>query len=142
MDSKKFLKTYVKAHGCQVFPMPTIENNTAGLINEVNGTPPFDTAADVEAIQEENGKAPPPPRSTSGSGRKEQKQLSMPNWMTDFCITVHKDNLSAIAMAESLKFTSRSGLRLFGTWTDRQLAQWGKLYVTVLKSYISYFWQI
>ena len=31
--------------------------------------------------------------------------FSMPNPMTDFCITVHEDNLSAIAMAESLKFT-------------------------------------
>jgi hypothetical protein len=29
----------------------------------------------------------------------------MPNPMTDFCITLHKDNLLAIAMAESLKFT-------------------------------------
>jgi hypothetical protein len=25
--------------------------------------------------------------------------------MTDFCITIHEDNLLAIAMAESLKFT-------------------------------------
>jgi hypothetical protein len=31
--------------------------------------------------------------------------FSMPNTMTNFCITVHKDNMSAIAMAESLKFT-------------------------------------
>ena len=31
--------------------------------------------------------------------------FGMPNPMTDFCITVHEDNLSAIAMAESLKFT-------------------------------------
>jgi hypothetical protein len=31
--------------------------------------------------------------------------FSMPNPMTDFCITVHEDNLSAIAMAELLKFT-------------------------------------
>jgi hypothetical protein len=30
--------------------------------------------------------------------------ISMPNAMTDFCITVHEDNLSAIAMAELLKF--------------------------------------
>ncbi len=29
----------------------------------------------------------------------------MPAPMTDFCITLHEDNLSAIAMAESLKFT-------------------------------------
>jgi hypothetical protein len=28
--------------------------------------------------------------------------------MTDFNITLHKDNLSAIAMAESLKFTLRT----------------------------------
>jgi hypothetical protein len=32
--------------------------------------------------------------------------ISMPNPMTDFCITVHEDNLLAIAMAESLKSTS------------------------------------
>jgi hypothetical protein len=31
--------------------------------------------------------------------------ISMPNPMTDFCITVHEDNLLAIAIAESLKFT-------------------------------------
>ncbi len=31
--------------------------------------------------------------------------ISMPNPMTDFCITVHEDNLLAIAMVESLKFT-------------------------------------
>jgi hypothetical protein len=30
--------------------------------------------------------------------------FSMPNRMTDFCITCHKDNMSAIAMAKSLKF--------------------------------------
>ncbi len=29
----------------------------------------------------------------------------LPDPLTDFCITVHEDNLSAIAMAESLKFT-------------------------------------
>ena len=28
--------------------------------------------------------------------------------ITDFCITVHEDNLSAISMAESLKFTPRT----------------------------------
>jgi hypothetical protein len=31
--------------------------------------------------------------------------FSMPNLMTDFCITAHEDNMSAIAMAKSLKFT-------------------------------------
>jgi hypothetical protein len=31
--------------------------------------------------------------------------FNLPNPMTDFCITFHKDNLLAIAMAESLKFT-------------------------------------
>jgi hypothetical protein len=29
----------------------------------------------------------------------------MPNAMTDFCIMLHKDNLLAIAIVESLKFT-------------------------------------
>jgi len=32
----------------------------------------------------------------------------LPNPMTDFNITPHEDNLSAIAMAESLKFTPRT----------------------------------
>jgi hypothetical protein len=34
--------------------------------------------------------------------------FDLPNPMTDFCITRHEDNLSAIAMAESLKFTPRT----------------------------------
>jgi hypothetical protein len=34
--------------------------------------------------------------------------FSMPNTMTNFCITVHEDNMSAIAMAKSLKFTPRT----------------------------------
>jgi hypothetical protein len=34
--------------------------------------------------------------------------FGMPNPITDFCITCHEDNLSAIAMAESLKFTPRT----------------------------------
>ena len=32
----------------------------------------------------------------------------LPEPITDFCITVHEDNLSAISMAESLKFTPRT----------------------------------
>jgi hypothetical protein len=32
----------------------------------------------------------------------------LPNPMTDFNTTLHEDNLSAIAMAESLKFTPRT----------------------------------
>ena len=32
----------------------------------------------------------------------------MPTPMTDFCITLQEDNISAIAMAESLKFTPRT----------------------------------
>jgi hypothetical protein len=32
----------------------------------------------------------------------------LPNPITNFCITVHEDNLSAICMAESLKFTPRT----------------------------------
>jgi hypothetical protein len=32
----------------------------------------------------------------------------MPNAMTDFCITLHEDNLLAIAMAESIKFTTQT----------------------------------
>ncbi len=31
--------------------------------------------------------------------------FDLPNLMTAFCITLHKDNLLAIAMAESSKFT-------------------------------------
>jgi hypothetical protein len=34
--------------------------------------------------------------------------FSMPNPMTDFCIMAHKDNMSAIAMAKSLKFAPRT----------------------------------
>ncbi len=34
--------------------------------------------------------------------------FDLPNPITDFCITLHEDNLSAIAMAESLKFTPRT----------------------------------
>jgi hypothetical protein len=34
--------------------------------------------------------------------------FQLPDPITDFCITVHEDNLSAIAMAESLKFTPRT----------------------------------
>ena len=34
--------------------------------------------------------------------------FDLPNPMTDFHITLHEDNLSAIAMAESLKFTPRT----------------------------------
>ncbi len=36
---------------------------------------------------------------------KEIHCIFMPNPMTDFCITVHEDNLSASAMAKSLKVT-------------------------------------
>ena len=32
----------------------------------------------------------------------------MPTPMTDFCITLHEDNLSAIAMAGSLNFTTQT----------------------------------
>ncbi len=34
--------------------------------------------------------------------------FDLPNPMNDFNITLHEDNLSAIAMAESLKFTPRT----------------------------------
>ena len=34
--------------------------------------------------------------------------FDFPNTMTDFNITLHEDNLSAVAMAESLKFTPRT----------------------------------
>jgi len=34
--------------------------------------------------------------------------FQLPEPLTDFCITVHEDNLSAISMAESLKFTPRT----------------------------------
>jgi hypothetical protein len=34
----------------------------------------------------------------------------LPNPITNFCITVHEDNLSAICMAESLKFTPHTKL--------------------------------
>jgi hypothetical protein len=34
--------------------------------------------------------------------------FDMPNPITDFCIACHEDNLLAIAMAESLKFTPQT----------------------------------
>jgi hypothetical protein len=36
--------------------------------------------------------------------------FQLPDPITDFCITVHEDNLSAIAIAEYLKFTPRTKL--------------------------------
>jgi hypothetical protein len=45
IDLKKFLKAYMKAHGIQVFPKPTINNNIADLIDKVNGNPRIDPRA-------------------------------------------------------------------------------------------------
>jgi hypothetical protein len=41
--------------------------------------------------------------------------FDMPNSISDFCITCHKDNLLAIAMAESLKFTHRTNILRLNT---------------------------
>jgi hypothetical protein len=49
MNTKQFLKAYVKVHGIQVFPKPTIDNDIADLINKVNGAPPIEGAANVDA---------------------------------------------------------------------------------------------
>jgi hypothetical protein len=62
MNTKQFQKAYayIKAHGIQVFPKPTIDNDIANLIKEVNSAPPINVAANVDANQEENGEAAPP----------------------------------------------------------------------------------
>jgi hypothetical protein len=39
MNTKQFLKAYVKAHGIQVSPKPTIDNDIADLMDEFNGAP-------------------------------------------------------------------------------------------------------
>jgi hypothetical protein len=72
MNTKQFLKAYVKAHGIQVFPKPTIDNSIADMIDEVNGAPPIDTAANVDANQEENGKAAPPQDQAEGVDDRNQ----------------------------------------------------------------------
>jgi hypothetical protein len=72
MNTKQFLKAYVKAHGIQVFPKPTIDNSIAKVINEVNDAPPIDAAANVDANQEENGKAAPPQDQAEGADDRNQ----------------------------------------------------------------------
>jgi hypothetical protein len=77
MNTKQFLKAYVKAHGIQVFPKPTIDSNIAKMINEVNGAPPIDSAANVDANQEENGKAAPPQDQAEGADNRNQDNEMM-----------------------------------------------------------------
>ena len=45
LNIKQFLKTYVKAHGSQVFPKPSIDNYLSDLIDEINGAPPVQAPA-------------------------------------------------------------------------------------------------
>ncbi len=49
MNTKQFLKAYIKAHGIQVFPKPTIDNDIAKMIDKVNGAPPIDAVTSVDA---------------------------------------------------------------------------------------------
>ncbi len=72
MNTKQFLKAYIKAHGIQVFPKPTIDNDIADLIDKVNGAPPIDTAVNVDANQEENGKAATPQDQVEGANDRNQ----------------------------------------------------------------------
>ena len=54
LNTKQFLKVYVKAHGIQVFPKPSINNNISNLIDEINGAPPVQAnaeEADADANQ-------------------------------------------------------------------------------------------
>ena len=46
LNTKQFLKVYVKAHGIQVFPKPSINNNISNLIDEINGAPPVQANAE------------------------------------------------------------------------------------------------
>ena len=53
LNTKQFLKAYIKAHGIQVFPKPTIDNDIADLIDEINGAPRIDANADADINQGE-----------------------------------------------------------------------------------------
>ncbi len=68
---------YIKAHGIQVFPEPTIDNDIANLINEVNSAPPIIAAANVDANQEENGEAAPPQDQAEGANYRNQDDKMM-----------------------------------------------------------------
>ncbi len=55
-----------------MFPKPTIDNDIADLINKVNSAPLIDAAANVDANQEENGKASPPQDQAEGANDRNQ----------------------------------------------------------------------
>jgi len=58
LNTKQFLKVYVKAHGIQVFP----KNNISNLIDEINGAPPYQAdakEADADANQADGVVAAP-----------------------------------------------------------------------------------
>lgn len=62
LNTKQFLKAYVKAHGIQVFPKPSIYNNLSNLIDEINGAPPVQAnaeEADAGANQADGVEAAP-----------------------------------------------------------------------------------
>ncbi len=77
MNSKQFLKSYITVHGIQVFPKPNINNDIADLINKVNGAPPINAAANVDANQEESGKAAPPQDQAEGAIDRNQDDKMM-----------------------------------------------------------------
>ncbi len=60
-----------------MFPRPTIGNDIADLINKVNSAPPIDVAANVDAKQEENGKAAPPQDQAEGVKDRNQDDKMM-----------------------------------------------------------------
>jgi hypothetical protein len=77
MNTKQFLKAYVKAHGIQVFTKLTIDIDIADLINKVNGAPPINAAANVDANQEENGEVAPPQDQAEGVDDRNQDNEMM-----------------------------------------------------------------
>jgi hypothetical protein len=80
LNTKQFLKAYIKAHEIRVFPKPTIDNDIADLINEINGAPQININADVDANQEEIlliGKAAPAQDQAEGEEARNQDNAKM-----------------------------------------------------------------
>jgi len=79
LSTKQFLKAYVKAHGIQVFPKPSIDSNLSDLINEVNGAPPVQAPAkeaDAGAVQADGTEAAP---HDQAEGAKEEEEGNQDN---------------------------------------------------------------
>ena len=67
LNTKQFLKVYVKAHGIQVFPKPSINNNISNLIDEINGAGPV--RADSAPEDAGAGRGGPEGEGVHGHGR-------------------------------------------------------------------------